>query len=201
MERESGAILGIRALSFRGSGGLWYLITPSFLRSCFHLCAIYPIGDDSALTVARQRPTPGHAPLWILWVRFVVHCPLGSDIQSLAAGGSRRDRRLRGERLPRAQEFGAFRRSAMRELGLQNLKAQNTLLSKKQGLRPLQRDRECQLFLRVYGATSPESTDHRNRGNPYYIKRGAVAQLVRAPACHAGGRRFEPVQRRHLKPA
>lgn len=29
--------------------------------------------------------------------------------------------------------------------------------------------------------------------------RGAVAQLVRAPACHAGGRRFEPDQRRQSK--
>ena len=26
---------------------------------------------------------------------------------------------------------------------------------------------------------------------------GPVAQLVRAPACHAGGRRFEPVLGRH----
>ena len=27
---------------------------------------------------------------------------------------------------------------------------------------------------------------------------GGVAQLVRAPACHAGGRRFEPGHSRHL---
>ena len=29
---------------------------------------------------------------------------------------------------------------------------------------------------------------------------GPVAQLVRAPACHAGGRRFEPVLGRHFLP-
>jgi hypothetical protein len=40
---------------------------------------------------------------------------------------------------------------------------------------------------------------HEKQGNPYHVKRGAVAQLVRAPACHAGGRRFEPVQRRQLE--
>ena len=28
---------------------------------------------------------------------------------------------------------------------------------------------------------------------------GPVAQLVRAPACHAGGRRFEPVLGRHKR--
>ena len=33
---------------------------------------------------------------------------------------------------------------------------------------------------------------------PPTIKRnGGVAQLVRAPACHAGGRRFEPGHSRH----
>ena len=30
------------------------------------------------------------------------------------------------------------------------------------------------------------------------ILHGPVAQLVRAPACHAGGRRFEPVLGRHI---
>jgi hypothetical protein len=30
--------------------------------------------------------------------------------------------------------------------------------------------------------------------------RGAVAQLVRAPPCHGGGRGFEPHQRRHFYP-
>ena len=29
-------------------------------------------------------------------------------------------------------------------------------------------------------------------------KDGAVVQLVRTPACHAGGRGFEPLLRRHL---
>ena len=36
----------------------------------------------------------------------------------------------------------------------------------------------------------------------YYIQAlfvyGPIAQLVRAPACHAGGRRFEPVLGRHM---
>ena len=37
----------------------------------------------------------------------------------------------------------------------------------------------------------------------YYIQAlfvyGPIAQLVRAPACHAGGRRFEPVLGRHKR--
>jgi len=37
----------------------------------------------------------------------------------------------------------------------------------------------------------PRSARMRESGH-----RGAVAQLVRAPPCHGGGRRFEPVQRR-----
>ena len=32
----------------------------------------------------------------------------------------------------------------------------------------------------------------------YPLQYGPVAQLVRAPACHAGGRRFEPDPGRHL---
>ena len=32
---------------------------------------------------------------------------------------------------------------------------------------------------------------------PPTIQCGGVAQLVRAPACHAGGRRFEPGHSRH----
>ena len=31
-----------------------------------------------------------------------------------------------------------------------------------------------------------------------WIINGPVVQLVRTPACHAGGRRFEPVPGRHL---
>ena len=43
-----------------------------------------------------------------------------------------------------------------------------------------------------------------NRGSiPLWVtikfKYGPVVQLVRMPACHAGGRRFEPVPGRHFK--
>ncbi len=36
-------------------------------------------------------------------------------------------------------------------------------------------------------------------GSPLYFLNGPVVQLVRMPACHAGGRRFEPVPGRHFK--
>ena len=51
----------------------------------------------------------------------------------------------------------------------------------------------------------PKKTLDKNVEIDYYIQAlfesaygdGPVAQLVRAPACHAGGRRFEPVLGRH----
>ena len=53
---------------------------------------------------------------------------------------------------------------------------------------------------------NPKKTLDKYREIDYYIqalfecrrKFGPVAQLVRAPACHAGGRRFEPVLGRHF---
>ena len=41
---------------------------------------------------------------------------------------------------------------------------------------------------------------HQNRQSNNIFINGPVAQLVRAPACHAGGRRFEPVLGRHFLP-
>ena len=37
-----------------------------------------------------------------------------------------------------------------------------------------------------------------HRFEPYNVHHGPVVQLVRMPACHAGGRRFEPVPDRQL---
>ena len=37
-----------------------------------------------------------------------------------------------------------------------------------------------------------------HRFEPYNVHHGPVVQLVRMPACHAGGRRFEPVPGRQL---
>ena len=37
-----------------------------------------------------------------------------------------------------------------------------------------------------------------HRFDPYNVHHGPVGQLVRMPACHAGGRRFEPVPDRQF---
>ena len=45
-----------------------------------------------------------------------------------------------------------------------------------------------------HGVTGSSPVVPTTPGLPY----GPVVQLVRTPACHAGGRRFEPVPGRHL---
>ena len=47
---------------------------------------------------------------------------------------------------------------------------------------------------RVTGSSPVTPTNHSIRNE----KRGPVVQLARTPACHAGGRRFEPVLDRHF---
>ena len=48
------------------------------------------------------------------------------------------------------------------------------------------------------GLTFYQLSDIINNVVTIYSKYGLVVQLVRTPACHAGGRRFEPVLGRHF---
>ena len=51
---------------------------------------------------------------------------------------------------------------------------------------------------RVIGSSPIVSTNDQQANTKVFALNGGVAQLVRAPACHAGGQGFEPPHRRQF---